>query len=590
MSDVARTASEAWQQLKAKGGIEPKGRDKDFVEALTRALSPNAKTIEQALTQVDIDGFVAAMFETIGPFAAIYAEILAFFRRANAASSKDAITLELNEIPFDLGHFTQFIETAQTVLGIHELVLLSDGNAWGFRHALGRSRHMARAPALAPDVDHWCKQWQEGVYAPYPASLIPARMNSGLRDAAAIANAALQTLRVVSPTKDDTRRLLADIPADATTSLGGLDAHTIANLERDYWLFSVIESLGQAAKLTADDQADIVDAVANVLNGLPRTPVDTALSQLEMLVSLPAWKKRYDLYAVWVATVIISALPNHTLEIHAKGGILPFAFKKTLLATIEAIEGQAFLYSERQAELANPRGKSRKDHVQPDYSLWRPDDHCRLVIEVKHYKTPDKRKFSEVLADYADAHPHAQVVLVNYAGTGDILDAMPDVDADTRDRCRHISNLTPYNLPAKARLQQMVRDSVGLPARALSPHKLLVDVSGSMDPAFRGGRESVMASWMQSDEVDPAAEVVFVGTEESWRGNVKEAVNRLRNFSPAGGTSLCESAIRLLEHTDRLLVATDDGGLADLETDPRLKVERLGFRTSLWAAWTMRAS
>lgn len=288
--------------------------------------------------------------------------------------------------------------------------------------------------------------------------------------------------------------------------------------------------------------------------------------------------------------MIISALPDHALEIHAKGGVLPFAFRKTLLATIEALEGQAFLYSERKAKLGKPRGKGRKDNVQPDYSLWRPDDHGRLVIEVKHYKKPNKRKFSEVLADYADAHPHAQVVLVNYAGTGDILDKMPDVDADICDRCRHISNLTPYNLPAKATLQQMVRDSVGLPARALSPHKLMVDVSGSMNPAFRGGRESVMASWMQSDEVDPAAEVVFVGTEESWRGTVKEAVDRLRNFSPAGGTSLCKSAIRLLEDTDRLLVATDDGGLADLETDPRLKVERLGFRTSLWAAWTTRAS
>ena len=587
MTAVARTALEAWKQLETKGGIERDGRDADFVEQLTKALHPQANTIEQALATVGIDRFVAAMFETIGPFAAIYADILAFFRRGGVKDGKAALTLQLGEIPFDLDHFVQFVETAQTVLGVRHLSLLTESTAWPFRHALNS---LPQASMLPPDVDHWCERWDHGTYAAYPASLTPARIGPDLEDAAAMVDAALKTLRCVSQNRTDSPELARTRAPIEILPLGGLDAMTISDLDKDQWLRSLIVGLGRAAVASATDRKRISAAVANVISGLPRVLVKSPMSQLERLVSLPAWKHRYDLYAVWVATAILEALPDHPLAIHAERGALTFAFKSHLLATVGALEGETFLYSERKSKLAHPRGKGRKKHVQPDYGLWRPAAECRLVVEVKHYKTADKRGFSEVMADYADAHPDAKVLLVNYAGTGDILDIMPDVDAGTRDRCHHIPHFTPHNPVAREGFRRMVLDAVGPPPPIPIRQRLLLDVSGSMSFALLGGRNSVMASWLRSDEIDRDCEVVFVDTLECWRGSVEQAVDQLQIFAGRRGTSLRPMALRLLEDTDLLLVATDDGGLADLAADGLLSTEQIGYRTNFWVARTKRMS
>ncbi len=583
MIAVARTALEAWKQLEAKGGIERDGRDADFVHELTEALRPGADTIEQALAMATIDQFVAAMFETIGPFAAIYTDILAFFGRAGAKDGKAAWTLQLGEVPFDLEHFVQFVETAQTVLGVRRLKMLTGSTAWTFRHALNGSSGVS---ALPSDVIHWCERWDEGTYAAYPASLTPARIAPELGDAAAIANAALQTIRSVSQFRDDPTKLVTARTPIELAPLGGLGAIEIADLDKDLWLRSVIVGLGHAVVASEAERMRIAAAVAAVIGGLPSVPVPSPMSQLEKLVSLPAWKHRYDLYAVWVATAILGALPDHPLEIHTDRGALPFAFKSHLLATVETLEGETFLHSERKSKLADPRGKGRKKNVQPDYGLWRPNAECRLVIEVKHYKTADKRRFSEVMADYADAHPDAEVLLVNYAGTGDILDIMPGVDAGVRDRCHHIPHLTPHNFASIDRFRQMVLDAVGPPPPRPVRQLVLLDVSASMMPALSGGRNSVAASWLQSDEVDPDCEVVFVDTMECWRGSVEQAVDQLHVFAGNRGTSLSPVALQLLEDTDLLLVATDGDGLDDLATEGLLSTEKIGYRTNFWVART----
>jgi hypothetical protein len=54
--------------------------------------------------------------------------------------------------------------------------------------------------------------------------------------------------------------------------------------------------------------------------------------------------------------------------------------------------------------------------VQPDFGLWTSDGEnleCRMVIEVKHYLRSAKRRFLDVLEDYARAFPQAKVFLVN---------------------------------------------------------------------------------------------------------------------------------------------------------------------------------
>ncbi len=83
---------------------------------------------------------------------------------------------------------------------------------------------------------------------------------------------------------------------------------------------------------------------------------------------------------------------------------------------------------------------------------------CKLVVEVKHYKSAKQRDFNDVLIDYARAHPTAEVLLVNYGRLGDV----PDLgDASISSRCRQIGNLTSDNHRRRTIFRNVVANAVG---------------------------------------------------------------------------------------------------------------------------------
>jgi hypothetical protein len=92
------------------------------------------------------------------------------------------------------------------------------------------------------------------------------------------------------------------------------------------------------------------------------------IADLEAYLSLPIWKKRHELYAVWIATEIVNALPDHICEIHDEDGKIVFAFGETLVA-VKSSWPQVRLISERRVPLAAPVGKGRSGNVQTDYGL-----------------------------------------------------------------------------------------------------------------------------------------------------------------------------------------------------------------------------
>ena len=155
------------------------------------------------------------------------------------------------------------------------------------------------------------------------------------------------------------------------------------------------------------------------------------------------WKMRYELYAVWVATNIVRALEGHEITIKFENGELKFAFREAIIADVETAEPKVSLISERRTSLSNPVGKGRKEAVQPDFGLWAyglQHDYCVMVIEVKHYKRRSRRNFRDLLIDYANAHPKATVILVNYGPVGSKFDDLP---REIEDRCRMIGPMNP---------------------------------------------------------------------------------------------------------------------------------------------------
>ena len=113
---IARSAPEAWAELVRIGGIEPEGRDKDFVAELARVLDPaafdpNTPDIDAALARATTSDLVRAMFDVVAPFGAMFSDIQALFLKSDARLGRENWTLAIEDIPFELEDFVHFAET-----------------------------------------------------------------------------------------------------------------------------------------------------------------------------------------------------------------------------------------------------------------------------------------------------------------------------------------------------------------------------------------------------------------------------------------------------------------------------------------------
>jgi hypothetical protein len=119
-----------------------------------------------------------------------------------------------------------------------------------------------------------------------------------------------------------------------------------------------------------------------------------------------------------------------------ENGCFHIPFKATPVATFTRWEPAVTLWAELRSPLRNPKGKGRKENIQPDYTLaidrtggasvppQPAPGEVMVVVECKQYLKANKMSFKNALHDYASGHPGAQVVLVNYGP------AAPSIAAD----------------------------------------------------------------------------------------------------------------------------------------------------------------
>jgi hypothetical protein len=293
-----------------------------------------------------------------------------------------------------------------------------------------------------------------------------------------------------------------------------------------------------------------------------------ALSDLKSYLSLPIWQKRHELYAVWIATEIVNALPSHLCELHHDAGKIVFAFRETLVATVTSAWPPVRLISEHREPLSAPVGKGRTSHVQPDYGLWREQDgtkRCGLIVEVKHYKRSAPSSFSDVLTDYSRAFPKASVYLVNHGPIGDVTSSLPN---DLRTRCHSIENLTAFDVLARERLQRAVQQYVGEPWVAIgkrgagqSDTVLAVDVSGSMSSYFGKPDLLHIIREIVDDRCDHAALIDVSVRALMPLNRLPEALTSMNGVD----TKLSDPIRALLDTFGRVLVVTDDDVLFGVE-------------------------
>lgn len=574
-------AVSAWFYLCESGGIELDGRDEGLDRRIRDHLNPGADSLEEALATASLEAFTEAFFLSLHPYVEMFRNILDFFENGNATKGESQWILRVGDVDLDLEHFREWLATWDTVAKSDISVPAIDKKAvWQLWSRLRERQPIQdeirrsfghEALNVADDVRAWVAAYDSDNYLPLPVSLFPPQCPTELVACASIARAALQLLLNLELTPSSLKELydnqIAQDPSD------GLDFRNISQNETDHWLKTFVVAMSAATSLPDTELRKLGEELDSITDRFPTRPleVNVAINDIESVLSLPIWKKRYDLFSVWIATEIIRSLNDHDVEIHHDNGRIAFSFKETLVATIHSSPGPFRLFSERRIPLENPRGKGRKAGVQPDHGLWtvkNGEECCRMAIEVKHYKRSDKSKFVDVFEDYARAVADGDVYLVNH---GPINESVYDLSRDIRDRCFAVGHLTASNCEAREELATAVRECVGEPVKswpdtsetAASGKVLLFDISGSMSSTMRSEAMNSFIRNLAASELPAklvAADTEIVG---EWEPSESGFAQLLR--VDGGSTNLQGPVSQLLRSYDEVLLITDNDGLSGLK-------------------------
>jgi hypothetical protein len=577
MDNIHETPLSAWKHLCEFGGLELQNRDEGLDTQILSSIDPNAVSLEEALTNATMESFVRAFFQSLSPYIGMFRDILHFFEQADATEGKTQWTLKVGEIDLDLEHFRQWLDAWQQLVELEiEVPSVNFEAEWEMNRILwdkfgdDADEKAKSGVGVELEIRKWLVDLENGLYPPMPASLTPWTIQPPLSKLASIIYLKLQILNDLKLDRNGAMELYRQRQSEFDR-VDSFALATILQNETDYWLRSASSLLVFASNLPEIQIRNVGDELDSITDKFPtrKFPVEASINGLDSVLSLPIWKQRYELYAVWIATEIVKALAGHDIEIHHTNGQIRFDFKETLIATIHSSYSPFRLIGERRIPLENPVGHGRVAGVQPDHQLWTTIgnlDICKMAIEVKHYKKPSKSKFVDVFKDYASAIPEGDVYLVNHGPAGN---ASANVPREIADRCFSIGDLTPLNLPKRKEFAVAIRQCVGEP-RTLTNKTLvptgarlfMIDVSGSMSQTLKSDE---MKNFLRDLMiVENASELVAVDTKIIERFEASDLGYEKLSCISGGNTHLAKSVSDLLEEVSSILVITDTDGKSDL--------------------------
>lgn len=572
---------DAWNKFLKVGGIEPNGRDKDFVDALRNYLDPKATTIEEAVSSSTTDMLVKGFFSGIAPFSTMMLEIMKFFTQASEKYGKNQWEISVDGAFLDEDEFQKFrnfIEKSQSMFHVPALdwksIWCIFKTAQKFEDISTQLNKRAKEEYITTgydDIDRWLVFYRSiEEYPPLPPMIL--NISAGKGPLAEVAALCLIAHNKITSLYKNRSQLKNNVKYDNSTQ-DALDLNNILKNEIDFWLGSTITSLTCALNLDDNNKREFTTQLQEQFSQFKYIDhsISTNSDDLEKLLSFPVWHKRHELYAVWIATEITSAIQEHDVELHAHtdDGKLTFPFKQTLIATVHSSAPELQLYAEKYEALDSPKGKGRKAGVQPDYSLWQEKNNvlvCPLVVEVKHYKRNARRSFSHALEDYANAHPDAEILLINHGPVSDMLD---NVEQHIKDRCYLIEN---YHAPSSKNgnlLYEKVRKIAG-PIQALAPLSaknadgeiVVVDISGSMENIVH---DRSFRQFMGSFSSNQHLKVALVSTCINDIVSIDSLPEALKHIQFNNNTDLVAALSCIPDSYTKLTLITDQDGKDQIE-------------------------
>lgn len=486
LSGKKLTPSQLWERLIKDAGLELRlkqkpGRDADMELAVLQQLDPGRgyPTIkallkaDQALPApaVTVECLLIAVLESQKGFASMMNEILETLVMAEATLGEKNLEFEFNfdavagPLRLTLEQFQAYEERTRRVCA-NRFVPLSQQQRWQISSILSdfRSHWESRPDDSLPSV---CQ---------VNARSAPTRFHVPLLALEAAVADFLQCCRFVGLSRTGNfRRLNEQRQGTPRTAEQQEEFERILDAT-DFWDVSIVDSINSIKDGLSTRELDPDRTFDTLMRAVELIPVkqqwiDESYQELLDLLNLPTWKRRYELYSVWVGTRLLNVAKQHAsqLEFHPRNGVLSFAFGGSSLASYVAHGERFSIHCEVRSELVGASRK-RKRAIQPDFRVLREggtattNDATRLVVECKHYLQPSISNFSSAANDYARSCCFATVLVVNHGPVTEaaLLDAL---EPEVRNRARFIGDVVPN---ASDGLQAFLRTTLFSAPTALS--------------------------------------------------------------------------------------------------------------------------
>lgn len=472
-----------WKYLKSNGGLDIKNYDYSIIEELQRELSlPIGKDFDKQLKDEDIsiENFIIAFFKVVEPFSEMMSDLLLMFEKAGAKTTNKNLDIEFDfdnaksDLKFDLESFRKWINVWKSVKNKYNANLWDTELIWSLSRIFGNRNYRSQNHEL----EKWLLDYYERKLWPEFSLNLPKCSNPYLSQLINRAWNLWLTIVKESAKLTKDRRMLHEKYLhnreiyDKNEKGYSWNPIILAQIDHDCWsgsfaerVFSTIEEIENLDPISKQEYSShLVKDLENIFSEIPTIELeeDIIVNDLKDFLSLPIWKKRYELYSVWISSQIIESLKDNPYRVHTYDERILFSFSGTHLATFDNFSPRLHIWSELRSPLENPVGKGRTKAIQPDYSLiMDPVTNFQtsiLVIECKQYKNPSKKNFVNALTDYAKGRINSNVILVNYGKINDEI--LNEIPIELRKRTFLIGNMRPMSTESIIRFNKIVRDTV----------------------------------------------------------------------------------------------------------------------------------
>ena len=464
-------AIDLWSALVARAGIEERlkervGRDYELADAVRDALAERlqvplegralTEVLESGSPEVSAELLLRCVLTAIQPFAVMMREVLQTLVRADAGASGDALQIRFDfsppsdQLTQTLAQFRQAVQLTRRVLSQAEIQVPPADLVWEI------SRQLLD---VVPDGwRHDIGTWGSTEPAePLPSSGFPP-LDAVLSTVVDMVNSIRSWLREIDA-KGDRNRVVQTLKQAAVLQPGAL-AEARLQLGRachdvvDQTVLASAGALVRGVQQRSIDPATIVQRLEPLVAQIPRRQrwIDETYRLLLDVLNLPVWRKRSELYAVWIGCRLLATIdrgdPAVHLQLHARDGILSFAFSGARLASYIRGNKRFDVWTELRTPLDHGSNFTvRREGIQPDYRVVdaeprNQNDGSVLVLECKHYLQPKPANFVSAADDYARNCRHARVLLVNHGRLVE-TDLLSKTPVSSRSRVRYIDNVQP---------------------------------------------------------------------------------------------------------------------------------------------------